>query len=217
MNHQKKLSLIPRETLIKTGDVDEADWNYQPILGYIQRRRFKLIMKLLSDQKFFRLLEVGYGSGIFMKQLAQYCDELYGVDIHECNGSVQDMLSKLNVKTQLFSENATSMHFEQNFFDCIVAVSTIEFIDDIHAACVEFKRILKPQGFLIIVTPGHSPVVDMGLRILTGVNAKSKYKNRRQVLSNILMNHFNIEKKLTFPSFPPGFRLYTAYKLYTKS
>jgi len=29
-----------------------------------------------------RILEIGYGSGVFMPELSARCDELYGVDVH---------------------------------------------------------------------------------------------------------------------------------------
>ena len=77
------LKLLPPEVLIKTSEVDHADWNYRPLLSWIQRLRFRHIVSMLAGERFQRLLEVGYGSGIFMPELKQYCDELYGIDLHK--------------------------------------------------------------------------------------------------------------------------------------
>ena len=63
------LKLLPREALIQTGEVDHADWNYRPLLGMIQRLRFRLILRILAGRKYHRLLEIGYGSGVFMPEL----------------------------------------------------------------------------------------------------------------------------------------------------
>src|SRR5690606_26267525 len=79
------LRLLPRGALVKTGTVDHADWNYRPVLGPISRIRFKLALALLPSPS-RRLLEVGYGSGIFMPELARTCEVLYGLDTHQLTG-----------------------------------------------------------------------------------------------------------------------------------
>src|SRR3978361_950468 len=103
------LKLLPRNALVKTGDVDHAEWNFRPILGQIQRIRFRLIRKLLKGRHWGRLLEVGYGSGVFMPGLARYCDELFGIDPHPHPEAVADVLSKHGVKAQLVSGSAVKM------------------------------------------------------------------------------------------------------------
>ena len=47
-----QLHLLPEEVLIKTGPVDHADWNFRPILGSIQRSRFRLMLDLLEGHHF---------------------------------------------------------------------------------------------------------------------------------------------------------------------
>ena len=71
---------LPRDQLIKTGEPDEAYWNYRPILGFIQGLSFHVVVSVLSKHRFQRLLELGYGSRIFMPELSKYCDDLYGID-----------------------------------------------------------------------------------------------------------------------------------------
>lgn len=208
------LSLLPLGALVKTSELDHAAWNFRPLLGLIQRKRFKLVVSLLSKHRFHRLLEVGYGSGVFLTELTHYCDELYGIDLHHRQQSVSEAIVKFNIAAQLFSGNAESMPFDPNLFDCAVAVSTLEFIEDLDAACREVKRVLKPNGFFIVVTPGYSPVVDFGLRILTGRSATNDYSNRRKPLIPTLLDHFTVQQQLTIPPFGgSAVRLYTGLKL----
>ncbi len=214
-NRRQALRLLPPETLLKTGEVDHADWNFRPLLGPIIRARYKLVTSLLSRERYRRLLEIGYGGGVFMPELARFCDELYGIDIHQMHGPVQKLLANFDVHAQLFPGSVTAMPFEENYFDCLVAVSALEFVGDLNRACGEIKRVLKPGGSLIVVTPGHSPLVDCGLKILTGESAKRDFKNRRQSLIPTLLNHFSVQKRLTFPSAGSSLvRLYSAIKLY---
>src|SRR5258707_11683579 len=93
-----QLRLLPEEILVKTGPVDHADWNYRPLLGSIQRSRFRLVLRLLDGERFARLLEIGYGSGVFLPELARRCDDLHGIDIHDEPERVAASLQKLDVK-----------------------------------------------------------------------------------------------------------------------
>jgi ubiquinone/menaquinone biosynthesis C-methylase UbiE len=164
-----------------------------------------------------RLLEVGYGSGIFMPELSRYCRELYGVDPHRMNDSVTRVLAQHGVHAALSSHHAQSMPFEDDFFDCVVAVSVMEFIEDADAACSEIGRVLTRDGAFLVVTPGNSRFVDAGLRVLTGNVASAEYGNRRDYLIDRLTDHFSVDE--TKVSHLPGLasaRLYIALKLLPK-
>ena len=129
---------------------------------------------------FDRMVEIGYGSGIFLPELARRCKELHGVDVHEHGGEVAQILAKRNVKAMLHQADAgTEIPLESGFADCVVAVSSLEFIPNLGRACREVRRILKPGGMFIVVTPGVSPVLDFGLWMLTGKNAKEDFEDRR--------------------------------------
>lgn len=193
------MRLLKLDQLIKTGNVDHADWNYKFGLGWIQRLRFKLVVTLLGEMKYSRLLDVGYGSGVFMPELIRHCDELIGIDIHDKYQEVQETLEQVGVKTKLSLTSIESTAFPNNYFDCIVSISALEFVSDIASASRELHRILKPEGILIIVTPGHSKVLDFGLKLLTGESAQKDYGNRREMLLPALFEYFHVEKSLKAP------------------
>ena len=208
------MKLLPPELLIKTGEVDCADWNYRPVLGWIQRLRFKQIISLLAGIRCQRLLEVGYGSGVFMPELDAYCEELYGIDIHSENDKVRQVLERFGITAKLYSGSAESMVFEDNFFDCVVAVSALEFVHDIDAASREINRVLKPSGHLVLVTPAHSQIVDTGLWILTGERASKNYDNRRELVIPALLKHFvSVRKSISPKVVGQIIPLYTGLKL----
>lgn len=215
MNSQRRsLHLLPLGALHKTGNVDHADWNYRPLLGAISRRRFKLVVSLLAGARVERLLEIGYGSGVFLPELSRYCEQLYGIDVHQMQEPVCESLKKTGVTAQLFSGSASAMPFEAAFFDCLVAVSALEFVEDLEVACEEMKRVLKPDGSLIVITPGHSPLVDFGLRMLTGENAENDYGRRRQALMPTLLRYFTVQRQLAVPAYGKSvIHLYTGLKL----
>ncbi|MBB6091661.1 ubiquinone/menaquinone biosynthesis C-methylase UbiE [Povalibacter uvarum] len=207
------MKLLPESALVRTGPVDHADWNYRPFIGTVQRIRFRLIRRLLAGRQFNRLLEIGYGSGVFMPELAQRASELYGIDPHPMPREVEAALAKHGIKATLATAGAESLPFEDGFFDCAVSVSAIEYVDDIDKACRELIRVMKPGGVIAIATPGVSPIWDLALKLSTGESPK-QYSDRRQRLLPALKRHFKVEDEVFVP--PIGgklVRLYTGVSL----
>lgn len=84
------------------------------------------------------LLDLGCGDGSFVKFLNQLKFNAVGVDVEEVN------LEKDKTK------------FLENSFDNILLNSVVEHISNIDHLFTEIRRILKPGGNLIIVTPNFS-------------------------------------------------------------
>jgi ubiquinone/menaquinone biosynthesis C-methylase UbiE len=154
----------------------------------------------MDGERFDRLLEVGYGSGVFLPELARRCRELHGVDIHEEPERVAASLRKLDVSATLCSASAELMPFDDGRFDAVVAVSSFEFISDFDRACREIGRVLAPGGTFFVVTPGDSPILDLGLKLLTGADAKRDYEGRRSAVMPALSKNFRIERSRAFPT-----------------
>lgn len=201
------LRLLPRHSLVKTSPIDHADWNFRPLLGAIQRLRFRFARELLGRERVDRLLEIGYGSGIFLPQLQLHCTELHGVDIHGKQVEVARNLSRVGVHPRLCHASATRLPYPDSYFDRVVAVSSLEFIDDLGGACRQIRRVLDPCGHLVVVTPSRSSVADLGLRILTGESAKEDFGDRRSVLVDVLLEWLDVEERRVAPW------LYTALRL----
>jgi ubiquinone/menaquinone biosynthesis C-methylase UbiE len=210
-----QLHLLPEEILVRTGPVDHADWNFRPFLGKIQRARFRLLLGLIGGRRFDRLLEVGYGSGVFLPELARRCRALYGVDIHRESDRVAAALGKLDVRASLSTASAEAMPFEDGFFDAAVAVSSFEFIGDFDRACREIARVLGPRGAFFVVTPGDSRILDAGLKLLTGADARRDYGQRRKEVMPALARHFRTETSRGFPS--ALFPIYRGMRLVRKA
>jgi SAM-dependent methyltransferase len=211
-------SLLPAKDLIKTGPVDEAAWNYRPLLGWISRRRFALILSLLSRAPVERLLEVGYGSGVFMPSLAAHCRELHGLDIHAYNEQVADRLLRHGVSAALEVGSVEDMRYPDRHFDCVVAVSAFDFVPDMQRASKEVRRVLKPDGTLVTVLPADSPLIDAVFRLLTGNDPQRDFGDRRAAVLPALLRNFDIERERSFPAIGGRpLRLYRALRLRPKA
>lgn len=193
------LRLLPPEALISTGEFDHADWNYRPLLGALQKKRFELVLALMGNDRYGRLLEVGYGSGVFMPELASRCRELHGVDPHPKDREVAGNLAAHGVDADLVSASATELPYEDSFFDCAVAVSSLEYVEPIEVAAAELVRVLVPTGVLFVVTPGHSPILDLALRLSTGEDPHGNYGDRRPKLIAAILERFRVVAERNFP------------------
>ncbi|HEV2037835.1 MAG TPA: class I SAM-dependent methyltransferase [Candidatus Eremiobacteraceae bacterium] len=210
------LTLLHPDELVATGPVDHADWNYRPVLGFISRLRFKLIVAVLPSD-IGPLLEVGYGSGVFLPELCKHSRDLYGLDIHDSADQISAILDRRGIRVDLRTGSATAMPYKAEMFNCVVSVSALEFVNDIDAATQELARVLRPDGRLVVVMPGSSPAVDFGLKLLTGKNARDEYGTRREKLLPSLLSSFTIERRVNAPSFTLGLgSLYTAMRLKRK-
>ena len=208
------LRLLPREDLLRTGDLDHAHWNYRRVLGPIQRTRFALAVSLLPATPVPRLLEIGYGSGVFLPALARHGQELFGIDIHARHDEVTAILRRHGVPVVLHRAAAESIPFGDRSMDAVVAVSALEFVQDLDCVCREVRRVLRSGGVFVAVTPGRSAWLDLGLRVLTGRSARRDFGSRREGLIATLERHFCVDARAGFPRFGRGpLRVYDALRL----
>jgi len=192
---EKEVRLLTPENLVKTGPFDHADWNYRWCLGQILGRRYEQIVQWLPPHS-DRLLEIGFGSGIFFPMLIEKCDVLYGIDVHDRSARVHRALSSIGIRANLVQGSVEEIPCADRSFDCIVAASSLEFVPNIDGACSEIRRVLRPGGYFIAVTPLESPLLDAGLHLMTGESARRDFGDRRRAVVPALRRHFvEVEKK----------------------
>lgn len=208
--------MIPdKNLLVKTGEVDYYDWNYKFPISIIQKYRFKKIIKLLGNETYPNLLEIGMGSGIFLPELSKHCKNLYAFDIHDKLDHIHDLCKLYNIKNyNLSTQSIECTNFPDNHFDVIVAISVLEFLEDLDTALSEIKRILKKEGFFITICPMESNFLDYLLSFYTNKAPKEEFRKSRQYVTKTLEENFSVIKKgYMIPLIGQYFPIYTHYKL----
>lgn len=209
----KRLQFLPEDCLVKTGPVDYASWTYnRGILGHILRQRYHMALHLMGDEPCQSLLEIGYGSGIFLPELARRSQEVHGIDIHEHAQVVTQALQAKGVSVKLQTAPAEKIPYADSRFDCIIAMSCMEFVADLDQVCREVRRVMRPEGSFIVLTPAASPIVDFGLLVLTGNNARKDFGNRREQVLPALKRCFHIAEQIRYPKVMRPV-MYRAFKL----
>ena len=109
------------------------------------------VTDLLDPEPGDQILEVGCGGGALISRLIAHtsCD-VVGVDwLHT---SVH-LARQRSSRARLLQGDACALPFPDGRFDKVVAQHLIEHFDDTKRVLMEWRRVLKPKGVLVIVTP----------------------------------------------------------------
>lgn len=128
--------------------------------GVFERGLRDRSLKLLSVKAGEVVLEIGFGTGYSLKEIASAVGEkgkAYGIDITpEMLKITGKRLNRAGLmeRVALYEGDARKMPYEDNKFDAIYMASTLELFDtpDIPRILKEIKRVLKPGGRLGIAS-----------------------------------------------------------------
>lgn len=113
-------------------------------------------LKKVEIKPVFKILDVGCGGGKTVKKMAQLAfeGEVFGIDYskdmvnysHELNSKLIEQN-----KVAIVECSVTNTNLPDNSFDLITAIETYYFWPSLPDAFQELKRILKPQGKLLLI------------------------------------------------------------------
>jgi ubiquinone/menaquinone biosynthesis C-methylase UbiE len=149
-----------REILRVEGEIKKTYGKLSKIYATLEGRFEKKLrergLKILDIQKGNAVLEIGFGTGFTLVDLAKAVGEtgrVYGVDVTpEMVQLAKKRLEKEQVLTnvELSEADARKMPYEDNMFDAVYLAGVLELFDtpDIPKVLAEIKRVLKPDGKL---------------------------------------------------------------------
>ena len=116
-------------------------------------------LKVLNVQPGQKILEIGFGTGHSLVELAKSVGpegKVYGIDLSEKMLEISEKRArrqKLEDRMELLCGDAVHLPYESEFLDGIFMSFTLELFDtpDIIVVLSECKRVLKPGGRIVIV------------------------------------------------------------------
>ncbi len=151
-----KKAFMVRPELVSAFDeiaASYAGW-YDPTTprGYALRVRQERVLELL-DQPNGKILDIGCGPGILVRQLLLTGHEVWGVDASP--GMIEECHKRFgpSERAHFSVAEATNLTFPDGFFDAAVCTGVIDFIEPYAPALRAMARAAKPHGTLIVSFP----------------------------------------------------------------
>ena len=118
--------------------------------GSLSRDRVKKSLKIISDLCPKSVLDVGCGVGFFSEKLKNRLGiEVYGIDISR---NALNVAKKRGIKCK-YANLDKSIPFKNEKFDLVFCGEIIEHLEDPDHLLIEIRRVLKPEGHLVLSTP----------------------------------------------------------------
>jgi len=191
-----------KDHVYETGEDDPIAYYYKPITGAVYRQRLKATAQLLGRRKFDKLLEIGFGSGIFLPELSRHCSELYGVDIHSKVDLVQKTLEKERVAARLSVGDIRALEFPDGTFDAVVCVSVLEHIRELDLAIGEIARVAGDSGIVVFGFPVRNVITNAFYRAV-GYEPLNLHPSSHRDILKALSARLKIDAYASFPRFLP--------------
>jgi ubiquinone/menaquinone biosynthesis C-methylase UbiE len=95
-----------------------------------------------------------------------------------------------------------ALPFEDENFDTIVSVSTLEHISNLDKAMHEMSRVLKKEGEVILSFPVRNPITDQFYKLF-GYNPRKIHPSSHRDIINAAKKYFIVKKIIKFPALLP--------------
>ena len=157
---QEKISRVYRSKNDAEKTYTKMSRTYDLFAGTFEAKYTAIALKHLNIKAGEHVLEIGYGTGQSLKQMAKLLGEtgkIYGIDISSGMLKVAEKrLKKPNLlnRVELKCGDAVSLPYKVDKFDAVFMSFTLELFDtpEIPIVLNEIKRVLKPQGRLGLVS-----------------------------------------------------------------
>ncbi len=159
-NCSSKISRVYRSKKDAELTYNKMSRTYDLFAGTFEKKYRDIVLKYLNIKAGEQVLEIGYGTGQSLKQMAELVGEtgrIYGIDISSGMLKVAEKrLKKADMlnRVELICNDAVSLPYQNNIFDAVFMSFTLELFDipEIPVVINEIKRVLKPQGRFGIVS-----------------------------------------------------------------
>jgi len=198
-------------------DAERGYWDrlakrYDRVTRFMSRpvpRMLELTVDAVRGRK--RVLEVGAGTGLLTAAIAPVVGEViatdYAAEMVQQLAVRIDALGLGNVRCE--QADIYDLWFDAASFDVVVAANVLHLVPDLDGALASLRRVLKPDGVLVVPTSLHAETLRAGF--LSRVFALTGFPGHRRFTAATLRDAvesagFVLQKEEVIPGpFPVGF------------
>jgi SAM-dependent methyltransferase len=136
---------MDRDYELQTHRAEDRHWWYRG-----RRTVLEEVVRGLGLAPGARILDAGCGSGRNMLELARH-GQVTGVELSELSAS----LARERRVGEVVGGSVLAMPFEPGHFELAVCLDVIEHLEDDLAALRELRRVIAPDGALLITVPAY--------------------------------------------------------------
>ena len=100
-----------------------------------------------------RIIDLGCGRGDYVRGLLGYSRHVLGVEFDEA--AVQQYRATAPRPDAVERGDIQQLRFEDHMFDVALANEVLEHVPDDHKALAEARRVLRPDGYLVVFSPNR--------------------------------------------------------------
>jgi len=147
------------------GDYYDYSMEYNPIKKYFHETRFKVITNMAANAK-GKLLDIGCAGGTFTNELSMNTDaKITAIDISpQAIEYAQDRYPHIDFRVH---DASFQLPFADNSFDTITILETLEHVLNPVEILQDMKRVLKPDGEIVVLVPSENWYFQLGWMIWT--------------------------------------------------
>ncbi len=138
----------------------------------VRRIEWRIVLSWLDLKGQEKVLDVACGTGILDLKIAEMGCEVYGIDISEDSIKAANRFAQQeDVICQFKVSNAEAIPYHDDYFDKIYSNCSLEHFQDDVQALNEMRRVLKPNGLLVLTVDSLS---------YPGVKESDKARHRKE-------------------------------------
>ncbi len=149
-----------------TGDYYDESIARHPLKRAYHQRRFRKIGHLLRGTK-GNLLDIGCAGGTFTNELSKYTDaQITGIDISPAAISYASQKYP-HIDFAVYDAADNRFPYDDQSFDTVTLLETLEHVLNPVEVLQEMKRLVKPDGQVIVLVPAENWHFRLGWAIWT--------------------------------------------------
>lgn len=160
---------------------------------------YKNALMAIDPKKDDKYLEIGFGSGVFIKKHMSHVSKIAGIDYSDDMVKLASEINRELVesgKAEFKQGYASSLPWGDNEFSVVATIEVFFFLNETEKTLKEIFRVLKPGGRLVIEMAynkddgaDHSrPVKKMGLKLYSGEEMKKMLK--KAGFNDVIIEYF---------------------------